>query len=69
MILPKSDYCDFVWNNVAPSRYTCLERLQTRAVRIALKDSNLSPLNSTMHNLTFVFKCLHNMFIPLGVMV
>ena len=30
MILPKSDYCDFVWNNLAPSRYKSLERLQTR---------------------------------------
>jgi len=50
-----------------------LKRLQTRAARNVLKDSNLShhqPLRqlswkpikarSTMHNVTFVFKCLHN---------
>ena len=55
MILLKLDYCDFVWNTLAPSRYNSLERLQTRAARIVLKDSN-----SNMHNLTFVFKCLHN---------
>ena len=27
MILRKLDYCDFVWNNLAPSRYKTLERL------------------------------------------
>ena len=42
MILPKLDYCDSIWNNLAPSRYRSLERLQTRAVRIVLKESNLS---------------------------
>ena len=42
MILPKLDYCNFVWNNLAPSRYNSLEWLQTRTARIALKDSNLS---------------------------
>ena len=42
MILPKLDYCDFVWDNLAPSRYHALERLQTRAARIILKDSSLS---------------------------
>ena len=90
MILPKLDYCDFVWDNLAPSRYNSLERLQTRAARIVPKDSNLlcqlswKSLDalSTMHNLTFVFKCLHNIapyhfnvmllslhrFISLGVM-
>ena len=26
MILPKLNYCDFVWNNLAPSRYHALER-------------------------------------------
>ena len=73
MILAKLDYCDFVWNTLAPSGYNSLERLQTRAARIVLKDSNLShhqllrqlswkslKARSTMHNLTFVFKCLHN---------
>ena len=73
MILPKLDYCNFVWNNLAPSRYNSLERLQTRAARIVLMDSNLShhqlicQLNwksltarSIMHNLTFVLNCLHN---------
>ena len=73
IILPNLDYCDFVWNNLAPSRYSTLERLQTRATRIVLKDSNLThhqllcqlswkSLNthSTIHHLTFVFKCLHN---------
>ena len=96
MILPKLDYCDFVRSNVAPSRYHSLERLQTKAARIVLKDSNLTHhqllcqlswkslrARSTIHNLTFVFKCLHNiapdlfksyllslhMFIPLGVMI
>ena len=33
-ILPKLDYCDFVWNNLAPPRYKSFERLQTRAARI-----------------------------------
>ena len=42
MILPTLDYCDFVWNNVAPSRFNSLERLQTRAARIVLNYSNLS---------------------------
>lgn len=42
MILPTLDYCDFVWNNLALSRFNSLERLQTRAARIVLKDSNLS---------------------------
>ena len=73
MILPKLDYCDFVWNNLAPSRYNTLERLQTRAARIVLKESNLShdqllcqlswmslKSRSIMHNVTFVFKCVHN---------
>ena len=74
MILSKLDYCDFVWNNLAPSRYNFLERLQPRTARIVLKDQrNLShhqllcqlswkslKARSTMHNLTFVFKCLHN---------
>ena len=73
MILPKLDYCDFVWNTLVPSRYNSLERLQTRAARIFLKDSDLShhqllrqlswkslKARSTMHNLTFVFKYLHN---------
>ena len=54
-------------------RLLCLERLQTRAGRIVLKDSNLGhhqllcqlrwkslKARSTMHNLTFVSKCLHN---------
>ena len=54
-------------------RLLCLERLQTGAARIVLKDSNLSQhqqlcqlswkslkARSTMHNLTFAFKCLHN---------
>ena len=27
MILPKLDYCDFVWNNLVPSRCHALERL------------------------------------------
>ena len=42
MILPTLDYCDFVWNNLAPSRINSLERLQTRAARVVLEDSNLS---------------------------
>lgn len=42
MILPKLDYCDFVWDNLGPSRYHALEHLQTRAARIILKDSSLS---------------------------
>ena len=42
MILPKLDYCNFVWNNLAPSRYNSLERLQTKTARIVLKDSNPS---------------------------
>ena len=73
MILPKLDYCDFVWNNLAPSRYKTLKRLQTRAARIVLKDSCLShdqllrqlgcmslKTSSTMHISTFVFKCVNN---------
>ena len=72
MILAKLDYCDFVWKTLAPSGYNSLERLQTRAERIVLKDSNLShhqllrqlswklKARSTMHNSTFVFKCLHD---------
>ena len=73
IILPKLDYCDFVWNNLAPSRYKTLERLQTRAARIVLKESCLShdqllrqlswmslKARSTMHIATFVFKCVHN---------
>ena len=73
MILPKLDYCDFVWNNLAPSRYHALERLQTRAARIILKDSSLShehllrqlswmslKARCNMHIVTFVFKCVHN---------
>ena len=66
MILPKLDYCAFVWNNLAPSRYTCnsLERLQMRAARIVLKDSNLSH-HQLLGQLSwvspsFVFKCLHD---------
>ena len=42
IILSKLDYCDFVWNNLTPSRYNALERLQTRAARIILKESSLS---------------------------
>ena len=62
MILPKLDYCDS-----APSRYNALERLQTRAVRIILKESRLShehllrpfswmslKARSIMHIVTFV---------------
>ena len=72
MILAKLDYCDFVWKTLAPCGYNSLERLQTRAARIVLKDSNLShhqllrrlswklKARSTMHNSTFVFKCLHD---------
>ena len=69
MILPKLDYCDFLWNTLAPSRYNSLEQIQTRAARIFQKDSTLShhqllrqlswkslKARSTMHNLTFVFK-------------
>ncbi|CAH3137683.1 unnamed protein product, partial [Pocillopora meandrina] len=57
---------DFVWNILAPSRYKSLERLQTRALRIIPKDSNLSrhqllcqlswkslKARSNMHNLSF----------------
>ena len=73
MILPKLDYCDFVWNNLAASRYNALERLQTRAARIILKESSLShehllrqlswmslKARSNMHIVTFVFKCVRN---------
>lgn len=73
MILPKLDYCNFVWNNLAPSRYKTLERLQTRAARIVLKEICLShdqllrqlgwmslKTGSTMHISTFVFKCVNN---------
>ena len=42
MIVPKLDYCNFVWNNVA-SRYKTLERLQTRVAIIVLKDGHLKP--------------------------
>ena len=42
MILPKLDYCNFVWNNFEPLRYRALERLQTRTARTILKDSSLS---------------------------
>ena len=52
MILPKLDYCDFVWNNLAPSRYNSLEQFQTRAARIVLKDSNL-----TQHQLLCQLSC------------
>ena len=38
MILPKLDYCDFVWNNLAAPIYKCLERLQTRAARICCSE-------------------------------
>ena len=63
-ILPKLDYCDFVWNNSAPPRYKSFERLQTRAARIYCSEGQqlLRQLSwksikahSTMHNLTFVF--------------
>ena len=73
MILPKLDYCDFLWNTLAPSRYNSLEQIQTRAAIIFQKDSTLShhqllrqlrwkslTASSTMHNLTFVLKCLHD---------
>ena len=78
MILPKLDYCDFVWNNLAPSRYHALQRLQTRAARIILKDSSLShehllrqlswmslKAHCNMHIVTFVFKCVHNIALDL----
>ena len=72
MVLPKLDYCDFVWNNLASSRLDRLERLQIRAARIILKEQDLSheqllqqlgwkTLNSRciIHRLVFVFKCLN----------
>jgi len=72
-ILPELDYCDFVWNNLTPSRYRALERLQTRAARIILKDSSLShehllrqlswmslKARCNTHIVTFVFKCVRN---------
>ena len=40
MILPKLDYCDFVWiNNAAASTCDTLERFQTRTARIILKEN------------------------------
>ena len=72
MIFPKLDYGDFVWNNLVPSRYNTLERLQTRTAGIVLKENKLGhdhllrPIGwmslksrSAMHNVTFVFKCVH----------
>ena len=74
VILPKLDYCDFAWNNLASSRYNTLKQLQTRAARIVLKESNLShdqllcefswksiKARCTMPKVIFVFKCrLHS---------
>lgn len=39
MILPKLDYCDFIWNNFAPYIYKTLERLQTALVTISCCDN------------------------------
>ena len=76
MILPKLDYCDFVWNNLSDTKYNQLERLQTRAARVVLKDSSHSDIEvknqlgwkslssrSTTHRIIFVFKCLTVMFL------
>jgi len=73
MILPKLDYCEFVWKNLAPSKYNALERLQTRVAKIILKDSSLShehllrqlswtslKARCNIDIVTFVFKCVHN---------
>ena len=72
MILPKLDYCDFIWNSVSDTKYNHLEHLQTHAARIILKHWNIShdeSLNqlgwkslrsrSTMHRNIFVFRCLN----------
>jgi len=43
MILPKLDYCDFTWNdNLSATINNSLERIQTKAVRLILKEGNLS---------------------------
>ena len=72
MILPKLDYCDFVWNNLSDTKYNQLERVQTRAARVVQKDSSHSDIEvknqlgwkslfsrSTTHRIIFVFKCLN----------
>ena len=33
MILPKLDYCDFLWNDLIPSNLRKLECLQTRVAK------------------------------------
>ena len=73
MILPKLDYCDFIWNNLAPSDLRKLERLQTRAAKIVLKEQSLSDeqllqqmgwktlySRCMKHRLTFVFRIFKN---------
>ena len=72
MILPKLDYCDFLWNWLTPSKYNTLERLQTRAARIILKKNDgheelLEQLGwkslqsrCIMHRVIFVFECINS---------
>ena len=36
MILPKLEWCDFIRNQLSPSRYSALEHLQITAARIVL---------------------------------
>ena len=75
MIMPKLDYCDFVWNtNLPQSKYHRLEGLQKRAAKIILQDNSLDlkgllnqlgwksiNARSSIHKLIFVFKCLNSL--------
>ena len=69
MILPKLDYCDFIWiTNLPQSKYHRLEGLQKRAAKIISKENNLDlkgllnqlgwksiNARSSIHKLMFVF--------------
>ena len=67
MIVTKLDYCDFIWNNVSDTRYNHLERLQTRAARIILKEWNISHDESLKHlgwkSLRLRITMLRNIFV------
>lgn len=50
MILPRFDYCDFVWNNLSDSRYNQLANLLVQAARIVLKEWDSNRPHSELKN-------------------
>ena len=68
MILPRLDYCDIVWNNLAFSQLETIERMQAHSAKLVLlNDSSEIALHQLGGSRYLIVANYTLLFLPLNV--